>query len=118
MSKTPSSFAIVVAVLMSIPSSAFARGGLAAEDRFNPRHISDLPTEIQNAVTRMCGPSSKAEHHFAGYFEKSQRIVLHFEHFSCDGRRALCTQAGCLHQVYVSTGGPYRLLRSYYGPEG
>jgi hypothetical protein len=33
-------------------------------------------------------------------------------------RGALCTQAGCLHQVYVSTGGRYRLLRSYYAQEG
>ena len=26
---------------------------------------------------------------------------------------ARCTQAGCLHQVYTSTGGRYRLLKSY-----
>jgi hypothetical protein len=109
--------AIVIAVLMSASSSAWARGGMAPEDRWNPHHIGDLPSEIQNAVARLCGQSSKAEHHFAGYFENSRRIVLHFEHFRCDGRGALCTEAGCLHQVYVSTGGPYRLLKSYYGPE-
>jgi hypothetical protein len=39
-------------------------------------------------------------------------------HFRCGDRGALCTQAGCLHQVYISTGGRYRLLRSYYAPEG
>jgi hypothetical protein len=33
-------------------------------------------------------------------------------------RVALCTQAGCLPQVYISTGGRYRLLRSYYRSEG
>ena len=112
------SLAIVVAALMSTSSSAFARGGMAAEDRWNPHHLSDLPGEIKNAVARMCGQSSRAEHYFAGYFENSRRIVLHFEHFSCDGRGALCTQAGCLHQVYISTGGAFRLLRSYYGPDG
>ena len=26
---------------------------------------------------------------------------------------ARCTQAGCLHQVYTSTGGRYQLLKSY-----
>jgi hypothetical protein len=41
-------------------------------------------------------------------------LVLHFERLRCGDRAALCTQAGCLHQVYVSTGGRYRLLRSYY----
>jgi hypothetical protein len=112
------SLAFVVAALMSTSSPAFARGGMGSEDRWNPHHISDLPSEIQNAVARLCGQSSPAEHHFAGYFDNSRRIVLHFEHFSCDGRGALCTQAGCLHQVYVSTGGLYRLLRSYYGPNG
>jgi hypothetical protein len=44
-------------------------------------------------------------------------LVLHFEHFRCDAR-ALCTQAGCLHQVYTSIGGRYQLLRNYYAPEG
>ena len=30
---------------------------------------------------------------------------------------ARCTQAGCLHQVYTSTGGRYRLLKSYYASD-
>jgi hypothetical protein len=107
--------AIVVAALMSA-SSAFARGGMAVEDRWNPHHLSDLPPEIQKAVSRMCRQSPKAEHYFAGHFENSRRIVLHFEHLNCDGRSTLCNQSGCLHQVYVSTRGAYRLLRSYYGP--
>jgi hypothetical protein len=112
------SYAITVAVFLSLTSSAFARGGgPAAEDRWNPEHVSGLPAEIRNAVIRMCGQSAKAEHAFTSYFENSRRIVLHFEHFRCDGRGALCTQAGCLHQVYVSTNGHYRLLKSYYGPE-
>jgi hypothetical protein len=48
----------------------------------------------------------------------SKRIVLHFEHFVCDGDGTYCTASGCLHQVYVSTDGHYRLLRSYYAPAG
>ena len=30
---------------------------------------------------------------------------------------ARCTQPGCLHQVYTSTGGRYRLLKSYYASD-
>jgi hypothetical protein len=36
----------------------------------------------------MCGPASMAKHTFTRCFENSQRIVLHFEHFRCDGRGA------------------------------
>ena len=114
------SLAITIGVLLSFishASPAFSRGGLSAEDRWNPEHINQLPTEIQNAIGRMCAKSPRAEHYFAIYFENSRLIVLHFEHFRCGDQGALCTQAGCLHQVYVSTGGHYRLMKSYYGPE-
>jgi hypothetical protein len=111
--------AITVAILLSLTSSALARsGGPSAEDRWNPQHVSVLPVEIQNAIVRMCGQSMKAEHAFTSYFENSRRILLHFEHVRCGTRGPLCTQAGCLHQVYVSAGGHYRLVRSYYAPEG
>ena len=30
---------------------------------------------------------------------------------------ARCTQPGCLHQVYTSTDGRYRLLKSYYASD-
>jgi hypothetical protein len=97
---------------------AFARsGGIHIEDPWNPQHINGLPPEIRNVLVHMCG-GPRAQHQFAGYFQNSRLIVLHFEHFRCGDRGALCTQTGCLHQVYVSTGGRYRLLRSYYAPEG
>jgi hypothetical protein len=98
---------------------AAARGaGVPIEDRWNPQHITGLPAEIRSAVTHMCGQSIAAEHLFATYLQGSRLIILHFEHVRCDHRGSLCTQAGCLHQVYVSTGAHYRLLRSYYGPNG
>jgi hypothetical protein len=83
----------------------------------NPQHISGLPAEVRNALAHMCR-DSKSEHQFARYTQNLRSLVLHFEHFRCGDRGALCTQAGCLHQVYVSTGGHYRLLKSYYAPEG
>ena len=82
-----------------------------------PQHISGLPAEVRNALAHMCG-DSQAEHQFARYSQNLRILVLHFEHFRCGDARAICTQAGCPHQVYSSTGGRYRLLRSYYAPDG
>ena len=74
-----------------------------------------LPSEIRNAIYHMCN-TPKALHTFASYSDNSRRIVLHFEHFVCDGDGTYCLRSGCLHQVYVSAGGHYRLVRSYYAP--
>jgi hypothetical protein len=102
----------------SLASPAFARGGLHLLDpAWNPQHITGLPAEVRNALAHMCG-DAQAGHQFASYSQSSRILVLHFEHFHCGNGRALCTQAGCLHQVYTSTGGRYRLLRTYYAPEG
>ena len=96
---------------------AFARGGLHAEDRWNPQHIDGLPAEVRNTLAHMCG-GSRAEHQFAGYFHNSRVLVCISNTSAAVIAVPLCTQAGCLHQVYISTGGRYRLLRSYYAPEG
>ena len=110
--------AIGLLATASLASPAFARGGLHLLDpAWNPQHISGLPAEVRNALAHMCR-DSKAEHQFASYSQGSRILVLHFEHFRCGAGRTLCTQAGCLHQVYTSTGGHYRLLRRYYAPEG
>ena len=102
--------------------SAQAKSALSSEDPWNPQHISGLPAEICNAIApyaRTCGGPLAAEHSFATHFQSgSARLIgLHFEHLSCRNRAAVCTAAGCLHQVYISTGGRYRLLRSAYVPE-
>jgi hypothetical protein len=102
----------------SLALPAFARGGLHLLDpAWNPRHISSLPAEVRNALAHMCR-DSKAEHQFARYSQNLHSLVLHFEHFRCGDARAICTHAGCLHQVYTSTGGRYQLLRNYYAPKG
>src|SRR5262245_2380521 len=102
----------------TLASSAFARGGPlhVFDPAWNPEHIRGLPTEVRNALAHMCG-DSQAEHQFASYSQNSRVLVLHFERFRCGNRGARCTQAGCLHQVYTSTGSRYRLLRSYYGSD-
>jgi hypothetical protein len=72
---------------------AFARGGgIHSEDPWNPQHIDGLPSEVRNALVRMC-EAPRAQHQFAGYFQNSRVLVLHFEHFRCGDRGPLCTQA-------------------------
>ena len=109
--------ALGLLVTASLASPAFARGGLHLLDpAWNPQHINGLPAEVRNALTHMCG-DSQAEHQFASYSQNLRFLVLHFERFRCGNRGALCTQSGCLHQVYVSTGGHYRSLRSYHASD-
>ena len=111
---------VLAAALLSLVghgSAAVARGSQVSHDPpWNPEHISQLPKEIRQALFRLCGETALAAHYFATYSDNSRLINLHFEHFHCQAQQALCTQAGCLHQVYGLGGGRYRLLRSYYGP--
>jgi len=108
----------LLATTISQASPAFARGGFHLLDpALNPQHINGLPAEVRDAVAHMCR-SAQAEHQFARYSQNLQVLVLHFEHLRCGDGHAHCTRAGCLHQVYVSTGDHYRLSKSYYAPEG
>jgi hypothetical protein len=110
------------AVAMTLGSSlavANAAGGMHIDDRWNPQHIDGLPVEIRAAIApfaRVCGEPLAAGHAFARYLQKgSVKLVgLHFEHLRCDDRMRICKASGCLHQVYISYGGAYRLFRSSY----
>ena len=106
-------WATVTAALLG--GSALAKGAsYRQEDRYNPQHIQSLPHEIRTAIVRLC-PDPRALHEFTAYSNHYGRIVLHFEHFYCQGHDVFCKASDCLHQVYVSSRGHYRLERSYYG---
>ena len=111
--------AVATGMLLSLIgqlSPAIARGSAGTADHpWNPEHIDHLPLEVRNAISRLCGPSLRAAHYFATYSGNSRFLNLHFEHSRCQSQK-VCTQAGCLHQVYVLSGGHYRLFKSYYGP--
>jgi hypothetical protein len=107
----------LMAVLLTCAQSSAKGGGIHSEDRYNPQHIDNLPPEIRNAIYHRCS-TPRALHPFASYFDNSKRIVLHFEHFYCDQRDSFCNPSGCLHQVWLSADGHYRLVRSYYAPAG
>jgi hypothetical protein len=107
----------LLASIGQVPSVSARSAGPHPEDPWNPSHIDGLPSDVRSAVKRMCS-SPRAEHQFASYLQHSRVLVLHFEHWRCGAGGPLCTQAGCLHHVYILSSGRYRLLRTYYAPAG
>lgn len=106
----------MILLLLCVQPRAFARSSQSGhDDPWNPDHIERLPPEVRNTVIRMCLAPPRAGHYFATYFGNSHLMKLHFEHLHCDGRATFCKGDSCLHQEYISTGGRYRLKKSYYG---
>jgi hypothetical protein len=96
----------------------------SSEDQFNQAHIEALPQEVRDSIeraTRACGAPVEARRLFSRYIQDrltgDRFIALHFEDVRCVNRAAICTTAGCLHQVYVSKDGPYRAILNVYAPE-
>jgi hypothetical protein len=108
--------ALVFAPIISV--QAFAKGGnVRNEDYYDPAHLKRLPPEVLTAVVRECG-TARALHRFAEYKNNLQTLVLHYEHFYCSTSDTYCGPSGCLHRVYGLSSGHYRLIKSYYAPEG
>lgn len=84
-----------------------------ADPPWDPHHINQLPITIRRAVLAKCPSRPSAGHYFVTYFRDEVR--LHFEHLYCEGV-SFCDRSGCLHQVYGSARGRYRLLRTFRGP--
>jgi hypothetical protein len=117
-------FAIVLLLGLTGVLPASARGGTPPEDPLSRAHIEDLPQEVRGSIehsTRACGAGFAARHFFSRYIQDrvtgDRFIAIHFDEVYCVNRAALCTTAGCLHQVYVSKGGPYRAILNVYAPE-
>jgi hypothetical protein len=94
---------VTLAILLGFPvvlTPAFAGAGSFEEKVWDPGNIDALPPEVRNALTRMCRPGLAAQRYFAGYFENSKFLVLHFGRLRCGNRPTICTQGRCLHQVY------------------
>ena len=99
-------------VAVGLIGATNAMGQYVKDDPLNAEHINHLPKEVRAAVLAMCTTRASAGHYFATYFHN--QINLHFEYFHCDAR-SQCNGSQCLHQVYTSTGGHYRLAKSFYG---
>lgn len=112
----PSSIAVgILLLLLANQPRTFARGSqVGHDDPWSPERIDRLPPEVRNAIIRMCGDRPRAGQYFATYFDNSRLMKLHFEHLHCDGPATLCREDTCLRHEYVSSGGHYRLMKSYY----
>lgn len=109
----------VAFLLVSLLTSgqASARGSMATERPWASEHIEGLPADIRRGIVareRACGNAAAAAHYFSVSIEAGgQRFVsLHFEEFVCANRGAVCNAAGCLHEVYLESGGRHRLVFS------
>jgi hypothetical protein len=100
---------------LSPVTPVFSRASFFEDRIWDAQNIDRLPPEVRGPLTRMCGPDLAAQRYFAGYFENSKFLVLHFGRLRCGEQSAICTQGRCLHQVYTKEGDHYHLLKSYYG---
>jgi hypothetical protein len=108
--------AAVLLLLSACHSPGFAFSSQGSQDSaWSSERIDRLPPEVRTALTHMCGNATQAAHYFATFLDNSRVIKLHFEYLHCDERARYCKGTSCLRQEYVSTGGHYRLQRSYYG---
>lgn len=116
--------AVLIGALLTAGSAgaAVGRGGLRSEDPWAAAHIDGLPRDIRNSLgrwERACG-SPAAQHAFSRSIQGQsglRLVALHFEYFRCHDRASICGGAGCLHQVFMSAGGGYRLVMSAYVPD-
>ena len=82
-----------------------------------PAYIQTLPPEVRSNLQRyrkVCGDALTATNGFSRFIAVSgfHLIALHFHDLRCDDRSGFCKGDRCLHQVYVSHGGRYRLILS------
>jgi hypothetical protein len=109
-------FAFILPLLCC--SQLSAKGGnIANQDPYKTQYVENLPPEVRAALTQQCRSAAKALNSFASYTD-TKRIVLRFEYFYCNSGGTFCGPSGCLHQIYVSSHGHYKLLRSYYSQAG
>ena len=95
-------FSTLIALLLACSQSSATN--YRTEDRYNPQHIDSLPLQVRDSIFRRCaGP--KALHTFARYFDGSKQIILHFEHFICDGTAPFAVPRGaCIRSGFPQAG--------------
>ena len=118
--------AVAVAVLAllifgDVPT-AFGRGGGLSQEYWSEARILNLPPDVRAAIqkiTTSCERPLAARSSFDRYLQDrsgDRFIVLHFHDLRCHDQ-AMCSGSGCLHQVYESNGGRYRLVWSGYATD-
>jgi hypothetical protein len=106
----------ILLLLLASQSPTFARGSQVGHEIPGIRNVSIVCRPRFEVPSPACaGMAARAAHYFATFFDNSRVIKLHFEHLHCDEQARFCRGTSCLRQEYISTGGHYRLQRSYYG---
>jgi hypothetical protein len=113
--------AMIVIALSSSIEPALSHSGFA-KDPWNPAHLEKLPSEIRAQVQKWeaaCGGPIAAAQQFALYLTipGTQFVALHFDDFRCNNKSVHCNLRGCLHEVYASSGGKYRLVLAVHARE-
>jgi hypothetical protein len=116
------STACLVAATLGLPVPAGAAASFASEDPWAAEHIGKLPPDLRREVSRRgraCGSGALAGHYFAVSIEGGGRrfVSLHFEDFSCGDRAQVCRGDACLHEIFVESGGRYRVVFSRYAKD-
>ena len=107
-----------VAVLLALRSGATpATAYESVGDTAQLLSLDRLPREVSatlNAWKPACGDRLTAGRMFARVTEVSGRryLTLHFEELACVDRSAICTAAGCHHEVYVLSQGRFHRVFS------
>jgi len=111
-------------LLFGPAQTALARGVVPPDAPWNPAHIELLPPEVQAEIAqaaRACNAPIAAQHLFSRYMRDfrtgDEFLALHYEETNCTNSPAICNAEGCLHQIFVSHGGRYRLINSIFAEE-
>ena len=115
-------FALVVSLVSTTAIETAEARGLGQEHPFAAHHIEGLPADVRRSVLtheRACGAKAAATHYFAVSIATTTQsfLSLHFEDFFCPNRSALCTAAGCLHEIYAGKDGFFRRVFSVYAED-
>ena len=102
--------AICALGLIASHSQCTARGSSSNERPWAAEHVDNLPPDIPRAVAaREAAGGNKAA---AGHYFSVSIVAgglrfrsLHFEDFACSNRASVCNAHGCLHEVYLESGG-------------
>lgn len=99
-----------IAVLFGITPVMAA--SVASDRHWSTNHLAQLPAELQRRVLvlqRACGSEISARHYFSTSIEigKESFRALHFQDLSCQNRRSICAQSGCLHEIYRRANGTF-----------
>jgi hypothetical protein len=107
---------LVLAVITGLASPALAKAPQPSDEEWRAAHIAELPREVSKEVYKWRGPCGvlKARSTFSRITEIGGRryLALHFEQLHCEDRTALCSAAGCLHEVYEFRHGRFQKIKS------